>query len=271
MNATLDHPVPASAPGSASTAPRANDAPARPSDRFRMPRVRMEARKLMDTRAPRVLTGLALLAGALMAILFPLFTREPMTPSDITTAALSVAMYVVPVVAILTVTAEWGKNATGLVTFTLDPKRTAVLAAKAVACVALAAVLVVAAYLVATLGAAVSGTEFGAVGPWLAGAGWRVAGLGGLMILAGALGAATQSTVMAIVAYLLLPQLVPQVLSIFDATSGVAPYVDVQLGLLGMLAGQGPQDWVTFGTAAAVWIGVPAVIGVWRGARGNVG
>lgn len=245
--------------------------PTMPSARRRIPRVRMEARKLLDTRAPRVLTGLSVLGGALMAILVPLFTDGPMTPADLTTAALSVGMYLLPVVAILAVAVEWGKNATGLVTFTLDPRRTSVLAAKVVALVGLAAVVVAISYVVAAVGAAVSGNEFVDVGGWLAGAGWRVLGISGLLILAGAIAAAVQSTVMAVVAVLLLPQLVPQILMIFEATARLAPYTDVQSGLFPMVSGVAPLDWSTFEPALVLWILVPGAIGVWRGARGNVG
>lgn len=272
MNATAERPrTTDQAPAGPAPVTRA-PVPAEPTaTRFRMPRVRMELRKLVDTRAPRVLLILSVVGGALMAILIPVLTGDPMTPADLTTAALTVSMYLVPILAILTVAAEWGKNATGLVTFTLDPRRTAVLAAKAAACVLLAAALVALAYPVAALAALVSGNEFVEVGQWLAAAGWRVAGLAGMLLLAGGLAAAMQSTVMAIVTFLLLPQMLPQILSLFDATASLAPYTDIQSGFMGMLAGVGPQDWATFGVALALWIALPAAIGVWRGARGNVG
>ena len=100
--------------------------------------LRVEWRKSIDTRAARwLLAAIALLtAGAAMV---PLFLPQEMQqgwPSYLAMTALVLAL-LLPLVSIMTLTSEWGQRSV-LVTFTQEPRRHRVVAAKVLSGLALA-------------------------------------------------------------------------------------------------------------------------------------
>ena len=101
---------------------------------------RAEFRKAADTRAARwLLTAAVLLALAAQAV--PLAFPRDVTQdraSFLTWAALGLSR-LLPIALMLTMTAEWSQR-TALATFTLEPRRSRVLAAKAVASLAISVI-----------------------------------------------------------------------------------------------------------------------------------
>ena len=240
-------------PGAAGTAPR-------PGARFgRL--VLVESRKLVDTRAGLwLLVVIALVTAAAIALV--LFTADPANLTFATLALTSALPQAVllPVLGILAATSEWSQR-TGLVTFTLEPRRLRVGAAKLVAATGVALVAVALALAVGALANLVGRT-------WLDGSGsWDIAGaqLAGAVLLqvigvaqGVAFGAAIGSSAAAIVAFLVLPTL-------WSVLSALIPWLAT------------PSRWLDLGlttepllTSAAVWVGLPLLVGGLRLVRREV-
>jgi hypothetical protein len=119
------------------------DAPlaATPADPIPFKRLlRVEWRKSIDTRAARwLLTAIALLIA--VAAMVPLFLPQEMQqgwPSYLALTGVALAL-LLPLVSILTLTSEWGQRSV-LVTFTQEPRRNRVVAAKVLSGLALAVI-----------------------------------------------------------------------------------------------------------------------------------
>jgi len=113
--------------------------------------VRVELRKLMDTRAGTWLRlGIALLTAAVVVIF--MFAAEPseLTFTNFVNATSMPQAILLPVLGILAVTSEWGQR-TRLVTFTLEPHRGRVVVVKLAAALVLGAAAVVVAIGLAAL------------------------------------------------------------------------------------------------------------------------
>jgi ABC-type transport system involved in multi-copper enzyme maturation permease subunit len=113
--------------------------PASPAGTIRFERLlRVEWRKSIDTRAARwLLATIALLtAGAAMV---PLFLPQEMQQGWLSYLAMTalVLALLLPLVSIMTLTSEWGQRSV-LVTFTQEPRRDRVVAAKVLSGLALA-------------------------------------------------------------------------------------------------------------------------------------
>ncbi|WP_375433559.1 hypothetical protein [uncultured Friedmanniella sp.] len=227
-----------------------------------------EGRKLLDTRAGRgvLLAILLVTLGAVTLVLFTTDGTELTWQLLATTAALPQAL-LLPVLGILTATAEW-THRTGLVTFTLEPRRLRVGAAKLVA-VAVVAVLAVGAALALGAVANVVGLL------WLDGNGsWAFDGsllAGGLAfqvlgVAQGlAFGAAIGNSAGAIVALLALPQLWSVLTALVSWLEKVAPWCDLNSAAGPLLSGSlTGVDWARLGTSVAVWILLPLLIGAYR-------
>ena len=121
---------------------------------------RVEARKMVDTRAAMwllILTALSAVAAVLVGVLFDDASRDFGETFVDSMLAVSVLM---PIVPILLVTGEWSQR-TALGTFALVPVRERVMAAKLIALVALLIAVTGLCLALAALGAAASGDGFG--------------------------------------------------------------------------------------------------------------
>jgi hypothetical protein len=100
--------------------------------------LRVECRKSIDTRAARwLLTTIALLTtGAAMVPVFLPHEMQQGWPSYLALTGVVLAL-MLPLVSIMTLTSEWGQRSV-LVTFTQEPRRTRVIAAKVLSGLALA-------------------------------------------------------------------------------------------------------------------------------------
>lgn len=225
--------------------------------------VAVELRKMVNTRAGFWLqVAMVGLTAALVIIRIATGTDADHTFAAVIDVGVQPAAVLLPVVGILLVTSEWSQR-TGLITFALVPVRSRVLGAKLVASLVLASTLF--ALSVAMV----------AVGVWVAGApdawadAWTLTGQSAVFVITGmitgvAFGAILLASAPAIVVLFALPiaWAAAASLAIFD---GIAPWVDT-LQALGPLHRQvvtGTQ-WAQAGTALALWMLLPLLVGAWR-------
>jgi hypothetical protein len=232
--------------------------------------LRAELRKTTSVRAARwLLAGTALLAVAAEAV--PVIFTHDVTQnraSFLTWSALGLTR-LLPIVLILAMTAEWSQR-TALTTFTLEPRRHRVLAAKTGAGLVLATACGVFAFAAAT----VSVIAVRAAGHHVA-VGWNWAELGGfaLFVLATsaigiALGAALHSTPAAIVTYFALGAAFN--LLMIPALAKAGQWVNTGQTFGWMLAGQWSGHTAQIAVSAALWILLPLTIGTVRTVRRDI-
>jgi hypothetical protein len=179
------------------------------------------------------------------------------------------AAVLLPIAGILLVTSEWSQR-TGMITFTLVPVRSRVLGAKLVASIVLS--LATLAMSVAVVAAGVLVASPGVDGTWSDAAliGQSAVYLGGGMLTGVAFGAILLASAPAIVVLFALPITWTAVASL-SFFADAAPWLDTRLAL-----GPMPQEvmsttqWAHAGTALALWMLLPLLIGTWRITRREV-
>ncbi|PID53222.1 MAG: ABC transporter permease [Micrococcales bacterium] len=239
--------------------------------------LRVEFRKMLDTRA-----GFWLLVGtaALVAVVLVIMTWVALVNDETT---LSYTDYlagvnfplsaILPVLAILSVTQEWGQR-THLVTFTLEPSRLRVVAAKAVAVLGLAVAIMVVSLAVAALANLAYGAMSGDGATWgiqwMNLAGWSLNNVIG-MAFAFALGALLLNSAFAIVMYFAYWMILSQIIAVgsmlLDWFADIAEWLDLQTAIMPMVEtadSMSGQDWAQVGTACLLWIVLPLLIGLRR-------
>jgi ABC-type transport system involved in multi-copper enzyme maturation permease subunit len=277
MNATPPTMTGTSAPTAASTSGQVatidTNRPGVPMSRL----IAVELRKLVNTRA-----GLWLvLAIGLVSLLIMTAMLIWAEDSDLMFGNIFGLMniptgFLLPVLAILLVTSEWGQR-TGLVTFTLEPRRSRVVVAK------------LATALVAAVGAMLTALAFGALGTVLAGvihgapAGdWHMT-LAGLsnsvmlqlmaLLMGFAFGMLIRNSAAAIVLYFVIP-------TIWSILAQVIPWVrdhlqkwaDFSFAQQPFQSGEwaSGQEWAHLATSGTIWLVLPLVFGIWRLLRSEV-
>jgi ABC-2 type transport system permease protein len=233
--------------------------------------VAVELRKMVNTRAGFWLQ-VAMVALTVVVVVVRLLVGDAAdhTFASVLDAGLQPAAILLPVLGILLVTSEWSQR-TGLITFALVPVRSRVLGAKliasllwAVAMLAMSLAVVAAGVLVASPG--VEGTWSDAA-PLI---GQSAVYLTTGMVIGVAFGAILLSAAPAIVLRFALPTAWMAVLSL-PVFSDVAPWVDYARALGQMTAEvMSPTQWAQAGTALAIWMLLPLLIGTWRITRSEV-
>jgi ABC-2 type transport system permease protein len=221
-----------------------------------------EVRKMVDTRAGRwmviVMAALTVLILAAFVLWGP--AEEATFANLLQISTLPLAM-LLPVIGIMAATAEWSQR-TGLVTFTLEPRRGRVVLAKALGALALGVVVLAVAFGAAAL------ANLAGSGAWdldaAAGGGLVLALM--IYVLQGvAFGLMCLNTPVAIVLVLVLPTAWSIVTQVFSALTDVGAWLDLDAvtGPLfeGDMAG---RDWAQLGTGATVWVLLPLAVGTWR-------
>lgn len=230
--------------------------------------IAVELRKMVDTRAGRwmliamaalvvIVTGGMLIWGRVDELSFKTFLQ-------LNTLVLGV---ILPILGVMAGTGEWTQR-TGLVTFALEPRRGRVVAAKIVAAILLGLVVIVIAVAASAVAQLLAHGVRGAAGGWDGNAALLAGALVGLLIfvLQGlAFGFALMNTPLAIVSTFVLP-------TVWTAATSMASWLDKAAVWLDLNRVTGPlldgemsgDDWAHLATGAAVWVGVPMVIGVWR-------
>ena len=180
------------------------------------------------------------------------------------------AAVVLPVVGILLVTSEWSQR-TGMITFALVPLRSRILGAKLIASILLALAMLVMSVAVVAAGVLVASP--GLEGTWTDAPtliGQSAVFLTTGMVVGFAFGAIFLASAPAIVALFALPITWTAVatLSVFvDA----APWLDTRLALAPLHEEVvSATQWAHAGTALALWMLLPLLIGIWRITRREV-
>jgi len=260
--------------------PRALDVSSTPQVPF-VRLVRVETRKMVDTRAGRWLLGITtgvLLVAAGIVITISLFDDAfSMTLSDWQSVLTFLTTLLLPTLAIMSVTQEWSQR-TALVTFSLEPHRPRVILAKLVAVailavmtLALAAVIAVAGH--AILAATGDGVSWALDGSDLA---WTLYLQLVYFLMAFGLAMVFLSTPGAIVVYYVVALILPQIVygMIYFLLSwgpDVVPWLDLSYAVA---AFRGELPEVESGTpdlgvgpivsSLVLWVVLPLVIGMRR-------
>jgi ABC-2 type transport system permease protein len=232
--------------------------------------VRVELRKMFDTRsgfwlmASIVITALATMVGTVF------FAPEADLTYYTFAKAIGFPMTVVlPMIAILSITGEWSQR-TGLTTFTLVPRRQRVLTAKVVSSVVVGVAAMLFALVVGVVGnlvgTAIAGTDLV----------WDVSFAEGVNIVIGSLlclltgtmlGMLLRSSAAALVAYFVMALLLPTVAGILATSEGwfrdVQPWVDANHARSFLFEGTlTAEQWAHVGVTAGVWLVLPALLGL---------
>jgi ABC-2 type transport system permease protein len=233
--------------------------------------VAVELRKMVDTRAGFWLQ-VATVAITVLAVIVRCVVGDAAdhTFASVLQVGVQPAAVLLPVVGILLVTSEWSQR-TGLITFALVPVRSRVLGAKLIASLILAvAVLVMS---VAVVAAGVLIASPGLDGTWSDVApliGQSAIFLTSGMVVGVAFGAILLASAPALVALFALPIAWTAVASL-SFFADAAPWLDTRLALGPMPQEvMSPTQWAHAGTALALWMLLPLLIGIWRITRQEV-
>ncbi|MEA2154560.1 MAG: type transport system permease protein [Solirubrobacteraceae bacterium] len=233
--------------------------------------VAVELRKMVDTRAGLWLQ-IATVALTVVVVIVRCFVGDAAdhTFASVLDVGLQPAAVLLPVAGILLVTSEWSQR-TGLITFALVPVRSRVLGAKLMASLVLA--LGMLAMSVAVIAAGVLVASPGLEGTWTDVApliGQSAVFLTTGMVVAFAFGAILLASAPALVVLFALPIAWMAVASL-SVFSGVAPWLDTARAL-GPLHREvlNSTQWAHAGTALALWMVLPLMIGIWRITRREV-
>jgi len=230
--------------------------------------VRVELRKLVDTRAGSwLLLGIGLVT--VIAVIVYAFAADAsgLTFEHFVNVAVLPQSWLLPVLGIMAVTGEWTLR-TGLVTHTLEPRRSRVLGAKFAATGILGGLGVALAIAVAALANLLTSALMNGNGAWSYGLdGLRDTVLfQALSLLQGlALGALLMNTAAAIVVYFVLPTAFGLLFSLVDSLAGAAAWIDISTSQAPLfdhtISG---VDWLQLLVTTAAWILVPLAAGLWR-------
>jgi hypothetical protein len=229
----------------------------------------VERRKLTDTRSGRGLLA-GTVAAAAAVLVWKVTHAEIETSFDNYSAGVATMVaFLTPLIALLAMTSEWTQR-TALTTFTLAPRRLPVLAAKYVAAVVLSLAATAAGLAMAAAATAIGG---GLHGPasfdgWAGDVRYSLIFVLLQVTMGAAFGAVAANTPVALSAFLLAPTLWAM---LADSVLGsAAAWFDI-FEAYGRLSSETPtQDLDQTITAVAVWVVLPAAIGLVRSLRREI-
>jgi ABC-2 type transport system permease protein len=232
--------------------------------------VTVELRKSLDTRAGFWLLasiGIASLLATGAVLLFA--PAEQFTYSTFTLAIGFPMSVILPMVAILSVTAEWSQRS-GLTTFALVPHRGRVILAKGFAVVLIAAVSMVVAFLVGALGNILGSAVAGVPSVWDEGPLdllYLLLGNTLLLMVGFMLGVLIRSSAGALVAYLIYAFVAPTLLTFLalgqEWFRDWQPWIDPNYSQDALFRGGfAAEQWAQLAVTSAVWLVLPLVIGI---------
>ena len=232
--------------------------------------VAVELRKIVDTRAGFWLQ-VATLAITVVAVIVRCIVGDAAdhTFVSVLEVGLKPAAVLLPVAGILLVTSEWSQR-TGMITFALVPKRSRVLLAKLAASLVLTAGILAMVVAVVAAGVLLSSPGEGAWSDAAALIGQSAVFLTTGMVVGVAFGAVLLASAPAIVALSALPITWTAVASL-SFFADAAPWTDTRLALAPLHEEVlSATQWAQAGTALAVWMLLPLLIGTWRIMRREV-
>jgi hypothetical protein len=233
--------------------------------------VAVELRKVVDTRAGFWLQIATVAITALVvAVRSAVGDAADHTFASVLDVALQPAAVLLPIAGILLVTSEWSQR-TGMITFALVPVRSRILGAKLVASIVLALAMLVMSVAIVAAGVLVASP--GIDGTWSDAApliAQSAVFLTTGMVVGVAFGAILLASAPAIVALFALPITWTAVASL-SFFADAAPWLDTRLALAPLhqeiLSG---TQWAHAGTALALWMLLPLLIGISRITRREI-
>jgi ABC-2 type transport system permease protein len=235
---------------------------------------RVEFRKALDTRAGRWFVVSILALVVVVEVIYALAADDAdKNFQDFVGIAGFVLGYFVPIIIIMLVTSEASQR-NGLVTFTLEPKRSRIVEAKFLAGVALGAAVMVVAFVLAVLGT-LFGMVTGASPDWsldgnLVFNGFVLANLIGIFI-GFAIGMLIMNTAGGIVVYFVYSLILPTAVGILSALSStfedIAPWIEFNTAQTPLFSGDYTptgEEWAQIATSGTIWLIIPLAIGIWR-------
>lgn len=234
--------------------------------------VRVELRKMVDTRAGMWLM-IAMVSIPLIAM--PIFgfaaSSTDKTFANFMNFASIPQGFLLPVLGILLVTQEWSQR-TAMVTFTQEPQRSRVFAAKVYAALLIGLAAIAIAFLVATLATLVFASSHGF--DQTSGIDFLKFGiLEVFVILQGlAYGSLFLNSGLAIVLYFVLPQAMGILTHTISSLHSAAPWIDFGQAqqLLSNAGGLSGTSWAQIAVTATIWVVLPFVVGLWRVRRAEL-
>jgi hypothetical protein len=231
--------------------------------------VAVELRKSFDTRAGLgLLVGTALAAVSANILLIAFASIDQLTYQQFALAACYPMSVVLPLVAVLSVTAEWTQRS-GLSTFTLVPHRGRIIGAKGFAMTLVALASTLFALPVAAVGTFVGSAIRGVDPAW--NVGWSdvayLAVANVFPITVGFMfGVVVRASAGAIVGYYVFAFVAPTMLTFLAMSQGwfrrAQPWVDPNYSQHALFnGGFGAQQWAQLGATSAVWLVAPLVFG----------
>lgn len=223
----------------------------------------VELRKMTDTRSGRGL--LATTVAACAAVLAWKVTHAEIRVSfdNYSAGVATMIAFLMPLVGLLAMTAEWTQR-TALTTFTLAPRRLPVIAAKYVATLVLSLGAVAVGLLLAAAATAIAGGLHGQpdVAGWPGDVRYAATFVVLQVTMGAAFGALAANTPVALSAFLLAPTLWAMLAA--GALRKIAGWLDI-FEAYGRLSSDEPMDDIAKTlTAVAVWVALPAAIGLIR-------
>ncbi len=235
---------------------------------------KVEFRKSLNTRAGRWFAGSIVgLCLAVMVILGLALPDDSQDYLDLLGIAGGVLGAFLPILIIMLVTSEASQR-NGLVTFTLEPRRSRVVQAKFLAGLALGACAMVLASITAAIGTTIGSLD-GSSPDWtldgnLVFNGFVLANLIGIFI-GFAIGMLLMNTAAAIVAYfvysLILPGVVGFLSFLSDGFEEIAPWIEFNTAQIPLFDGDYTptgQEWAQLAVAGTIWLFIPLFLGVQR-------
>jgi ABC-2 type transport system permease protein len=241
--------------------------------------VRVELRKSYDTRAGFwliVSVGLLVLVVEALAVAVIAVNDESIDFGGLVLTAAFVTSIFLPILGIMLVTTEWSQRS-ALVTFALEPRRSLVIAAKAVVGVLLTLVTVAFSLAIGAVANVVFGLLQGQA-DWAFGWGdfWAFLLTQVLAVLGGfALAALLLNTSAAIVVFFIYKWVLPGLFAVGAELIGwfadVGPWIDFQGAQTAIWDwSTSAEDWAQLVVSGLVWLGLPLAIGTWRVLRAEV-
>ncbi|WP_022925359.1 hypothetical protein [Serinicoccus marinus] len=235
-----------------------------------------ELRKTVDTRAGRWLLVVIVALTVLAMGLVMWFGRESGAAyATLLATAVTPQAVLLPVLGILTAASEWSQR-TALVTFTQEPRRMRVMAAKALAAVALGLVVVAITFVLAALAHVISASiaggdiDLGVPGHVYLGA----VMLQVIYVLMGVgFGALFLNVPLAIAGFFVLPVIMNLLAATVTWISERAAWIDqtiAQMPFMAVDAAPTGEQWAQLGVTSIWWVLIPLAVGLWRVARREV-
>ncbi|MDX6296865.1 MAG: type transport system permease protein [Nocardioidaceae bacterium] len=259
------------------TAPLQPAAPVEAEQISRVPLLRLlhvELRKVTDTRAGKWLfIGIGAITAVVILVFLLVGAPTDLTFNNFLTATGSPQGYLLPVLGVLAITSEWSQR-TGLVTFTLEPSRVRVVAAKFIAMILLGLTAVAVAFALAAGGNVLGIVTQSGTGAWHYTAAWVAeVGLGQIIgIIEGlAFGMLFMNSAAAIVTFFVAPIAWSALFGLVSWLQGAAPWVDLNSASSPLFNhDMTGQAWLHLGVAVSLWVVAPLLIGVARLMRSEV-